>query len=217
MNMKKSKLNRVFLPYKNVYEGKEGILLGTGPTLNQYDFEEDDGTRIKVGVNSIALDDIKLDYYFCGHIDKRSKSYIAKMQEYQPRFEKFGFVLLDGRINEKWLTLKMATNLGLCPYELTTKNEFRLELDQYPVVNCCIAFSGLQFMVYAGIKKIYLVGCDTTQVVSYKDSSIDSERVVSMMMDTWKLFSLFAAKHDVEIVSINPVGLKGMFKDVFRV
>ena len=38
-----------------------------------------------------------------------------------------------------------------------------------------------------------------------------------MMMDTWKLFSLFAAKHDVEIVSINPVGLKGMFKDVFRV
>lgn len=206
-----ARLNHSFLLHKDKYKGKEGILFATGPTLNQYDFLEDDGNRIRVGVNSAVSLQIQIDYYFCGHMDERSSKYLNYIQAYGGY--KFGYTRVDGKADERWLSDRQALDLGVIPYELTTDINFQVDIANHPLVDHTINFSALQFMVYTGIKRIYLVGCDVTATISHKDSRIDTNRSVDMMMTVWKAFKEFSERMGVEIVSINPVGLKGMFKE----
>jgi hypothetical protein len=60
-----------------------------------------------------------------------------------------------------------------------------------------------------------LVGLDTQQSRCF-DGRQHVYRMDEIMMG-YQLFQRFIAKYypDVEVISINPVGLKGMFKDVY--
>jgi len=201
-------LNHNFLPFYNRHKGKEGILLATGPTLNRYDYLEDNGSRIRVGVNSFVAEPRPIDYYFCGHVDDRSRAYMDRIR--RSRAVKFGYTKVDGRSNPLWLTDRMALDLGLIPYEITTRIDFHQDLTSAPLVNQAINFSALQFMVWIGLKKIYLVGCDATSIISHRDNRVDKTRLVNRMLETWKAFQKFA-QGKVDIVSVNPKGLRGMF------
>ena len=78
-----------------------------------------------------------------------------------------------------------------------------------------IVFPALQFALWTHPKRIYLVGCDcTTNGYSY-DKKDKNFLPVNTIIETYKKFKQFAQKYypDVEIISINPVGLKGLFKD----
>jgi hypothetical protein len=210
-----SPFNEVFAPFKNRHCGKEAIIFATGPTLNAYDYLEDDGNKIKAGVNSIALKPVTVDYYFCGHVDGRSKPYLDIMKGYKAGIEKFGYVTLDGISGPKWLDLTMAKELNLKPYGLTSHVDFTSDISKKCLVNHLIIFSALQFLIYTGVTKIYLVGADTTQLVSCDNYNIDIDRNVDRMIALFQQFAAFA-KDKAEIISINPVGLKGIFNDVYR-
>ena len=51
----------------------------------------------------------------------------------------------------------------------------------------------------------------------YHDSSDKNNLAVNEVIDGWKRMKEFAETYypDTEIISINPVGLKGVFKDEF--
>ena len=59
-----------------------------------------------------------------------------------------------------------------------------------------------------GVNKIYLVGCDGGFTQGSQSGDIE-------LLHWWKEFSKFKEKYysQVEIISINPVSLKGMFED----
>ena len=67
------------------------------------------------------------------------------------------------------------------------------------------AFSALQWIMFTNPKKLYLVGCDCSG--AYKDFHLYS----------WVKFKEFVSHNnpDLEIISVNPVSLKGFFKDIY--
>ena len=79
-----------------------------------------------------------------------------------------------------------------------------------------VIFPSLQFALYTNPKRIYIVGCDLTNNHFY-DNKTTLNNYYNTYYPTWQKFKKFAQIYypDTEIVSINPVGLKGMFKDIY--
>ena len=96
----------------------------------------------------------------------------------------------------------------------TEKQEFAFDLaslalgDSYSVV-----FPAMQFALWTRPKRIYIVGCDCTMSGHYNGKS--NILAVNAVIDGWRRMKKFANVYypDTEIISINPVGLKGIFKD----
>ena len=83
-------------------------------------------------------------------------------------------------------------------------------------------FPALQFALWTRPKRIYLVGCDCSSL-GYCSGILDKTAAqtkfpldVERLLYGWTKMKEFIEKFypDVEIVSVNPVGLKGMFKDI---
>ncbi len=211
--------NSAFLPFKGRYAGREGVLIATGPSLSAYDYAEINGYRIVVGVNSMIAElrsfaDITNehpDYYFCGHTDQRSAAYLDLVKT--TRSTCFGYTRVDGATSENWLSDRRALDLGVLPFELTTRIEFHNDLARQPLVDHAINFSALQFMIWIGLRTIYLVGCDVTSIVSYRDPAVDPHRSTEKMLEVWRAFQAHALRNGVRVVSVNPIGLKGMFEE----
>ena len=219
--------------FKNVNEGKFAILFATGPSLNEFTpslIPESLEELVKVGVNSfIYKNDIDLDYYFCAHdvakepIDHPHKAVNgSSMLLTVPLFEKikercndvqvFCCSKLDGRYNIEFFTEDERKEMNGIPYELSTakgSHNFSKDMES-PLYNHSIVFPPLQVLLYSGIKKIYLVGCDCGGGNSYLVSNVPWRDDIYW---NWIEFKEFKDKEypDVEIVSVNPKGLKGVF------
>ena len=86
-----------------------------------------------------------------------------------------------------------------------------------------ITFPTINFALWTGAKKIYIVGCDNDykghfddiKDIVNEDDNVKKHRIKHM--DGWNKLKDFASIHypDTEIISVNPVGLRGMFKDVY--
>ncbi|HIS88642.1 TPA: hypothetical protein IAA87_04365, partial [Candidatus Avigastranaerophilus faecigallinarum] len=76
-------------------------------------------------------------------------------------------------------------------------------------------FSALQFICYTNPQKLYIVACDCTSSVNKEIQVLNAN--LSYQLKYWQSFKNFVSEvyPDLEIISINPVGLKGMFKDVY--
>jgi hypothetical protein len=86
-----------------------------------------------------------------------------------------------------------------------------------------VIFSAFHFALWTYPKRIYLVGCDCTArwgISGMHFNDISPNYNLSMNDNTlkgWKKMKEFCQTYypDVEIISINPVGLKDMFQDIF--
>ena len=107
------------------------------------------------------------------------------------------------------------------------KSQYPLPTDHWIHRNICkhglidfgsVAFAALHFSLFTYPKRIYLVGCDTSQAGHFYDkpqsrSSLDV-RNVKIGYARMKMFARLYYP-DTEIISVNPVGLKGLFRDVY--
>ena len=74
-----------------------------------------------------------------------------------------------------------------------------------------------EFALWCHPRRIYIVGCDCSQAGYFaEDSHLHQALPVDGVIQEWKRMAEFAKRHYpvVEIVSVNPVGLKGLFKDM---
>lgn len=109
--------------------------------------------------------------------------------------------------------------------------EFCFDITKAPpfVINTVVN-AAFHFSLFSGAKKIYLVGCDSIMNFTSLDKVhfYSYSKVVERYSNrikynitfnlSWKFFKEIADKYcpDTEIISINPVGLKGLFnKDVY--
>jgi len=95
--------------------------------------------------------------------------------------------------------------------------EIHQDISTYPLADFgSVSFGALHFALWTYPKKIFLIGLDTTS----KGRIIDEDNAwypVERMMNGYVKFKDFITSHypNVEIISINPVGLKGLFRDVY--
>ena len=200
-------------PYRGMHQGKTAVLVGTGPTLNDYHPISD---AIHIGVNNSIYFPHPMDYLFL--MDQRGPttylankkdydSYQARIQKFYAKFRlqsEFGVTDADARAgNAKFFEVIRPTTDYL-PGEKDVGNR----LFGLPVSTI---FTALQFILYTGVTQIYIVGCDLSD-----DNYKIGARIRHAFLDqTWVRVKSWIQKAypTVRIGSINPQGLKGMFQD----
>ncbi|WP_330684444.1 hypothetical protein, partial [Sporofaciens musculi] len=118
--------------------------------------------------------------------------------------------------------------------ENCSNNEIYEDITYYPLMGFySIIFQALQFAFYTRPKKILLIGCDCsldghfekTQESLVKEMHKNTEKeklltkeiLVLLWKEGYKRIKTFTEQFypDVEIISVNPIGLKGMFHDMY--
>lgn len=225
---------KTFLPLKNCCVGKKIVLCGAGPSLQNYEPIED---AIHIALNRAFLfDKVKFDYIFVQDFDG-----IKFCQQELIDYEGNNCIKLlgtqDGGVKEipQSLAAKcnaVRFNTDIYIYHDGYKSKFVSDLESRPLGNMPnVGISAMQFVLYMNPAEVYLVGCDnsgthfTNQNQSQKEIELEKkqydnywETEYKKLICKWKELKKFAEIHypDTKIISINPVGLKGIFQDIYQ-
>jgi hypothetical protein len=221
--------NKTFPKYKGINKGKDVVVLGSGKSLNYYEPIEN---AIHIGVNLVAFfDKIKLDYLFWQHDGKDYDNYRDKILNYPCKkffcFSEIPYASLQAQYKDikdiEEYRISRIPAIELKPaYDISSK----------PLTGgwSSVIFPAIQFAFWTHPKKIYIVGCDLSSAnIKYKSfhSIYDKEHnnhtkcwdeaAGVNLRKNWEKIRDFAQTMypEIEIISINPIGLKGMFKDIY--
>ena len=211
--------NSGFLDYKNIHEGKTGILFAPGPSIEKYKPLFDDEESINVGLSWIFQQkDIlnKLNYYFFGSgyhfvagtydTSPEVDAYRESINSIDSSIQKFASVYRESKPTGLGnITPEASQEINAIPFDCQSPHHhqnFVTDIETNKIFGLSIIFPALQFMLYTGLSKIYLVGVDAN---------------IGNLSEKWKQAKSFIEKSypNTEMISINPVGLKGYFKDVY--
>lgn len=225
-----SKINeKAFLPFKNIHKGEKIVICGAGPTLNEYNPIKD---AIHIAVNrSFLFDKVKFEYIFAQ--DLRGISTCEnELKEYKGNncIKFFGLQngSADVQISESFVNdcegIRYVTDGYIWMWEKACRPAFNLaseSIGNFSTIGC-VAF---QFALWTNPSEIYLVGFDTQGGQHFTGSSSETFKCLQkdpslyeQNKEDWKKISEFSKIYypDTEIVSVNPVGLKGIFKDWYQ-
>lgn len=218
-----------FAPWKGAFRGKSVVLIGAGPTVNYFEPIQD---AIYVGCNRAFLfDKVKFDFLFS--IDK------AGIEKYYDEFFAYKKDSCIKFIGDQNLGKDFQIPENKIPFEnvyryityagIEQVSKFNLDISTSPLHNAAtVSLQALQFILYTQPKRVYIVGIDCTAGSKkyFKsdgkefDNSLrneDAHKLDEININLYKEIKAFAETYypDTEIISINPVGLKGIFKDVY--
>lgn len=206
-----------FKPYKNKFHGQDVVIMATGPTLKQY---TPIPSAIHIGVNNAyKYEHTILDFLFIQDILGLQKQ-IHEMNAYAPgQCQKFyGDVLLCDHcaIPESYVIQTDAKRY----YTGGMGSPFL-----HNIASCLlpdfgsVVFPALAFALYTNPKRLYLVGCDCSDIGYFDNDkpgvSPSLKHDMPKILEGWQAFKQFSEHFypDTEIISVNPVGLKNMFKE----
>ena len=181
------------------------------------------GDVIHIGVNKV-IDFMELDFYFASDWTGISR-YGVLDKIISSKSKKF---FATGVLSDEYGTTSFATPLDFvkkCNASMyfamhyASHQIIQPDISKHPLFGygSCI-HAPFHFALYCRPKRIYLVGCDVSQDGHFNDGS-SRERMHCLaqqrLWHEWKRMALFAEYYfpEVEIVSVNPVGLRGMFND----
>lgn len=206
----------VFPKYKNLYLGKDVVLIATGPSLKDYSPLKG---AVHVGVNrAYSYDKVAFDYLFLQDYSG-SQDYIEQLCKYR------GAIKFLGITPEYFYAGNVIPDIyGSYPEveryyvaDPTEKMNFTYDIAYQPLAdNYSIVFPAMQFILWTHPKRIYLVGCDTNTNGYYnaRDNKLEVKKVKQGWLKMRDFIRIFYP--DIEVISINPVGLSGVFKDLYH-
>lgn len=223
---------KVFLKYRDKHRAEEAMVLGSGPSLNYYQYDK---SKIHIGCNRL-FKTMDLDYLFLADAEG-TKEYLYDLLNFKNEKTKifFGHHLRDmeyGHDRNHWFHLHKIPEKFSQVYNSESyyigrvastpfAREIYADLSIFPLWDYrTVAHHAFQFALFAGFKRIYIVGCDS-QLNGYYDGTQQDLKwtndAYSHVIPGWKKFKKFADVYypDTEIISLNPVGLRGIFKDVY--
>jgi len=198
-----------FREYKACNKNKTVSIIATGPTLNFY---SQIGGVPHIGINtSFRKKDIKLDFYFLYHYvpqwlnDLKSFSFV-KFFAYN------GATDWDDVIPEHIVEEHKARRF----FQDAHSKEIYTNIEYYPLMGFdSVVFQAIHFAIYTRPKRILLVGCDCSTDGHFDELTPDF--TTPRLLSGHKRVRAFVERHypDTEIISINPVGLKGLYRDAY--
>lgn len=219
---------QTFPKFKAIHQGKEIVIVASGVTAAKYTGNKIKQDAIHIGVNrSFQLHnyEIPMDYIFIQDYSGKTKEYIDDLDNYKTGKCCTKFYGLTTEWNydmERTIPESHAIKAKALRYRTDWAKiegfepEFAYDLSTTPL-GCfgSITFPALQFALWTYPKRIYLVGCDCT-TAGYAYNNDKNMLYPDRLIKAYTKFKAFAHKYypDVEIISINPVGLKGIFKDI---
>lgn len=217
--------SKTFAGFKNCNKDKSVVIVGGGPTVNNYT-DIIDAKHLAIN-RAIIRDDINFDYFFA--MDKMAiQPFLEHVINYKNKdcIKFIGDVNIgiDYQISESDFLKTDARKFYISAH--ITYPKFSLNIETEPLVGMhSVAFSAAQFLLYTNPKKIYLVGFDCANngkhfagkehnIADRGENIIEQQKI---QIKEWGMFKEFAELYypDTQIISINPIGLKGMFKDIY--
>lgn len=214
-------INHHFKTYRGIHRGKKVVLLASGPSLNDYAPIQN---AIHIGVNKLAIyEKVKLDYYFFSdYVAIQRYNIIKNIKNLQcPKF--IGITPLHDA-NEmchlldvlEWEAKRFLYINYMDPHFIP------MDISIHPLCGySSIIFSALHFASFTEPDEIYLVGCDCTENGHFDGKGNQGQPYninPSSIIEEWKAMkSFFKLRYpSTKIYSINPIGLKGMFNDIYQ-
>lgn len=225
---------KTFLPYKNYCKGeREVVVCGAGPTLQEYQPIEG---AVHIALNRAFLySKVAFDFVYAQDFDG-----IKMVQQELIEYEGNHCVKFLGKGNGgpkeipeslalRCNALRFATDVYMIKSGWWSK--FIPDIDSRPVGGMPnVGISVMQFALYLNPSKIYIVGCDmsgghfSNKNQSEEEKKAELEELESRwgqhnkLIDKWKECKAFANRYypDTRIISVNPVGLKGIFEDMYQ-
>lgn len=209
--------SKAFAQYKNIFCGKDIAIVATGPTLNVYKPVKD---AIHIGVNT-AYKKVPLDFLF---VQDGAHEYMSQkfkgIEDVQCKIFMGRFAYGEIDFPEQYHMRENVSDFILEHIGPTRK--IYKDICHHPVSGwVSVVFSALHFALYTYPRRIYLVGCDVSQE-GYYDGTTDEKTIIKderakAHIEGYQMMKEWAQIHypETEIISINPVGLKGMFKDIY--
>ena len=223
-----------FLSYKNLCNGeKDVVVCGAGPSLNKY--KPIDGA-IHIAVNRAFLfDKVNFDFIFAQDYEG-----INMVQEQLINYRKDSCVKFLGtqpignpkKVIPESLIIKAGAkkfNTDWFIPDGPVNGKLVVDIDKKPLCNMYnVGQSVMQLALYFNPRRIYIVGCDMSgnhfARGNQTDEEVEAQRKIMEsrwtnltkdLLRRWSEIKEFAKIYypDTEIISVNPVGLKGMFKD----
>lgn len=215
---------KTFPQFKGINEGKDVVLVASGVSASKYKVKEG---AVHIGVNrSFQIDNYKIpmDYIFIQDFSGKTPEYIDDLDNYRPydctKF--YGLTMERDFTPNRVIPESHAIKARALRYRTDWvsisgfRPRFVCDISTQPL-GCfgSIVFPALQFALWTYPRRIYLVGCDCSLNGYAYDKNDKNFLDVPRIINTYKEFKVFANKYypDVEMISINPVGLKGIFKD----
>lgn len=210
-----SVVNSQLIKFRSIHNGKDIYIIGSGATANKFR-PKIDKNIIYIGINKAFLDKrISFDYLF-------------RQDNWTEYSEEFVNYRKDKCL--KFLAIINTDNsIGIRQFDATKIRGIRYVLDgvimgpiPYDISIQPFAdlrgtvFSALQFAFYTEPKRIFLVGFDLGNGNNYsKNNNIYS---YNYQYESWLKIKRHAKLYysDIDIVSINPVGLKGLFEEIYE-
>lgn len=220
-----------FGEFKGCNKGRDVVLVAAGPSVNNFKYIEN---CIYVGLNrACLLSSVKFDYLFS--IDK------IGIEQYYKEFGEYDCVKFvgDQNLGSEWQIpeseiVKMKkvrqykTDAGLY-----TRSFFAKDIDKEPLGNFnTVSLQAMQFILFTQPKRVFLVGVDCSTAGHFNNDQSnettidkllvargsDKKRLADDSIRFWIEMKDFAQEYfpDVEIISVNPVGLKGVFTDLYQ-
>jgi len=203
-----------FLEFKNLNTGRDVVIMATGPTMQYYEPIND---AVHIGMNKAFKNDkVKLDYYFTTdylHRDKwftELKNYdcIKFFGQYSTGIYRDAFQVTEQLLEE---------NNARKYFQGAPSEEIHINIEFYPLMAFySIVFQAIHFALYTNAKRIILVGCDCSSQ-GYFDGTKQEASNPPQWIKGYKKLKEFTSRFypETELISLNPIGLKGMFHDVY--
>lgn len=204
-----------FSKFKGRHRGETVAVVATGPTLNDY-------SQVKgiphIGVNSSFLKDgLHLDYYFLWHYteewcralkDYHFVKFFARNEKNAPLGDEFPEYVIEENHAGRFFS-------GEPSWEIYS------DIEYHPLMGFrSVIFSALHFAVYTRPKRLLLIGCDCAINGHYdgvEQDLFEERHIIPTWVKGYQALRQFTKYHypDLEIISVNPVGLRGMFHDMY--
>jgi hypothetical protein len=215
---------RAFPPFKNKAAGRDVVVVAGGPSAAK--FRPIPGA-IYIGVNrAYKFSGISFDYLFCQDYEAvRGSDALDAIRDYRRgQCVKFiGLVGDDAWNNGYVFPESYVIEMDALRYRVVqgTLDDFAYDISVQPLADCgSVVFSALQFALWMNPRRLYLVGCDCSHGgYFYKNGNVSASGANTLDLDRvmqgYVWFKQFAQRYypKTEIISVNPVGLKGLFID----
>jgi len=207
----------VFHKYKNCLLGKDLVFIAAGPTLDKYTPLPG---AVHMGVNRTYQSRIPLDYHVAlgwQHVpDEDLLNYRAGQctkfygYSYEP-YNSMRTRIDSGELVERfYFTMQGCGTPDMIPHN----PEYAPIMVMESVVT-----GAMQIALWMHPRRIYLVGCDSDSSGYFSSEKSDVAQSLgdTRMRLAWERVKEFADDlyPDVEIISINPRGLRGLFRDQY--
>lgn len=202
-----------FGPLRFVNYGRDVVVCATGPT---FDYFDPIPNAFYIGVNHAfrTKKPILFDVLFCQ--DVVATGFGGKVP--------LDMMLYRGKKCHKFFGNATPISLETDPRTLLfnhymADNSFNYRIDIHPLPDfTSVIFSAFSFALWTTPKRIFIVGadCSSGHAVSL-NTPYGADVNLLRLVEYWEQLKKFASWYypDIEIFSVNPIGLKGLFNDIY--